>query len=161
VICDADGTTVGERNYPRTMPGHQRKTLLWAGLYGVSLLVIGLWPSHVDQNFNVVGLAPVQWFMHGFDLTRSQTYDVVEFSANVALFVPLGVFAMTWSPRSRWIHAVLLGLAVSGAIELTQEVARPDRTASWTDVAANTTGASLGAALVLVWLWRRRESAGT
>ena len=142
------------------MPGHQRKTLLWAGLYGVTLLVIGLWPSHVDQNFNVVGWEPVQWFMHGFDLTRSETYDVVEFMANVALFVPLGVFAMTWSPRSRWIHAVLLGLAVSGAIELTQEVARPDRTASWTDVAANTTGAALGAAFVLVWLWRRRMSPG-
>lgn len=143
--------------YDRTMPAHQRKTLLWAGLYGVTLLVIGLWPSHVDQNFDVTQWEPVQWFMHGFGLTRSETYDVVEFSANVALFVPLGVFAMTWSPRSRWIHAAFLGLAVSGAIELIQEVARPDRTASWVDVVANTTGAALGAALVLVWLWRRRE----
>ena len=142
------------------MPGHQRKTLLWAGLYGVALLVIGLWPSHVDQNFTVVGWEPVRWLMHRFGLTRNETYDFVEFMANVALFVPLGVFAMTWSPRSRWIHAVLLGLAVSGAIELTQEVARPDRTASWTDVAANTTGAALGAAFVLVWLWRRRGSPG-
>jgi glycopeptide antibiotics resistance protein len=142
------------------MPRHQRKTLLWAGLYGVTLLLIGLWPSHVDQSFDVVRLEPVQWLMHGFDLTRSQTYRLVEFMANVALFVPLGVQAITWSPRSRWIHAVLLGLTVSGAIELIQEVARPDRTASWTDVAANTTGAALGGLLVLVWAGRRRETAG-
>ncbi len=133
------------------MPRHPRKTLLWVGLYGLALLLIGLWPTHVDQNFDVVKWAPVQWLTRHFDLTWIETYRLVEFTANVALFVPLGVIAMTWSSRSRWIHAVLLGVAVSGAIEIMQDVARPGRTATWNDIVANTAGAALGAALVLLW----------
>ena len=136
-----------------------RKTLLWAGLYGLTLLLIGLWPTHVDQNFDVTRGSRCSGSCTAGPHAQ-QTYDVVEFMANVALFVPLGVFAMTWSARSRWFHAVLLGLVVSGAIETLQDVARPARTASWTDVAANTTGAGLGAVAVLVWRGRARGLRG-
>jgi VanZ family protein len=57
------------------------------------------------------------------------------------------------------VHAVLLGLAVSSAIEILQDVARPGRTASWADVAANTAGAALGGALVVLWRARRPSDA--
>ena len=79
----------------------------------------------------------------------------MEFGANVVLFVPLGLLAMVWSPRSCWVHAVAGGLVLSSAIELVQAIARPDRTASWVDVLANTIGAGLGAAAVGVWRVRR------
>ena len=141
------------------MPRHSRLTLNVAGIYGIGLLLIGLWPTHVDKNVNVVGSAPVQWMIRHLDLAPTTAYNVIEFSANVALFVPLGVLAMTLSRRSRWMHVVLLGFIVSSAVEIFQNVARPDRTASWVDVLANTSGTAVGT--VLVVLWRVRHAVVT
>lgn len=70
------------------------------------------------------------------------TFDAVEFSANVLLFVPLGVLAVAW--RGRWWHGILLGLAVSAAIETTQLLFLPTRVADVRDVVANTLGAAVG-----------------
>ena len=137
------------------MPQPSRLTLTGAGLYGAALLLVGLWPTHVDENIDVIGLAPVQWMIRHLDLTPHEAYNVVQFGANVGLFVPLGLLAMVWSPRTRWVHAVGHGLVLSSVIELVQDMARPDRTASWVDVVANTAGAGLGAASVA--LWRRRR----
>ena len=137
------------------MPRPSRLTLTGAGLYGAALILVGLWPTHIDEDINVIGWAPVQWMIRHFDLTPAEAYNGVEFGANVVLFVPLGLLAMVWSPRSRWVHAVAGGLVLSSAIELVQAMARPDRTASWVDVLANTIGAGLGAAAVGVWRVRR------
>ena len=137
------------------MPRGRRLPLVLTGLYAVTLLLVGLWPSHVDKNVDVVGSPPVQWMIRHLDLSRLQAYSVVEFTANVALFVPVGALTMMWSPKRRWVHAVLLGFAVSGAVEILQDVFRPARTASWADVLANTLGAALGAAVVAVWRVRR------
>jgi glycopeptide antibiotics resistance protein len=129
-------------------------TLALAGLYAVALLFVGLWPTHIDKNVDVVGSPPVQWIIRHLDLSQLQAYNLVEVTANVALFVPLGALAMMWSEHRRWLHAVLLGLAVSGAVELMQDVFRPGRTASWVDVLANTVGTALGAALIALWRLR-------
>ena len=137
------------------MPRPSRLTLTGAGLYGAALILVGLWPNHIDEDINVIGWAPVQWMIRHFDLTPAEAYNGVEFGANVVLFVPLGLLAMVWSPRSRWVHAVAGGLVLSSTIELVQAIARPDRTASWVDVLANTIGAGLGAAAVGVWRVRR------
>jgi glycopeptide antibiotics resistance protein len=143
-----------ERDYDRVMPCRSRLTLVGAGIYGAALLLVGLWPTHVDRNIDVVGTAPVQWMIRAFDLSTTEAYNAVEVAANVALFVPLGALAMVW--LSRWPRAVLLGFVASAAVEILQELARPGRTASWGDVVANTSGAGLGAAAVLVWRLRAR-----
>ncbi|VXB52752.1 VanZ family protein [Aeromicrobium sp. 9AM] len=138
------------------MPRPSRLTVTGTALYGTALLLIGLWPTHVDKNIDVVAWPPVQWMMRNLDITPLQAYDFVEIGANVVLFAPLGLFVMVWLSRARWFHAVGLGLVLSGAIEIVQDVARPDRTASWVDVLANTAGAALGAAFVVIWRQQRQ-----
>ena len=67
---------------------------------------------------------------------------------NVLLFVPFGVLLML-ATRRAWWWVVLLAMAASSAIELVQW-RWLDRDGSWTDVAANTLGALVGAVVVSV-----------
>jgi glycopeptide antibiotics resistance protein len=87
-----------------------------------------------------------------FDLgvPYARAADVVEFTLNIGLFVP-GAFAaaLLW-PRVRWWQWVLVGFAVSGAIETVQGVFLPSRQAEWRDLVANTVGAAVGAGLGLL-----------
>ena len=74
----------------------------------------------------------------------SRASEVVGFVLNVALFVP-GAFAaaLLW-PRVRWWQWVLLGFAVTAAIETMQGAFLPGRNAQGVDLVANTLGAALG-----------------
>lgn len=78
------------------------------------------------------------------------TLDRVEFAANVAMFVPLGVFAVLWFGVRGWWTAPLLGLAVSGAIELAQLLFLDTRVPDGRDLVANTLGAVIGMLLMLL-----------
>ncbi len=123
-------------------------------IYGVALLAIGLWPTHVDRNVDVLDSPPARW-LQDRGISPDGAYALIEMSANVALFLPLGVLAMMLFPRLTWTRTVLTALLVSGLIELLQALARPGRTANATDVLANALGAAMGAALVLGWRsWR-------
>jgi glycopeptide antibiotics resistance protein len=88
-------------------------------------------------------------YRHGV-VPYARAADIVEFGLNVALFVP-GAFAaaLLW-PRVRWWQWVLVGLAVSAAIETVQGVFLPARDAEPRDLVANTLGAALGAGAGLV-----------
>lgn len=93
------------------------------------------------------------------------TLDRVEFAANVAMFVPLGVFAVLWFGVRGWWTAPLLGLAMSGAIELTQALFLDTRVPDPRDLVANTLGAVIGMLLMLLLAFllapsRRRRPAG-
>lgn len=77
------------------------------------------------------------------------TYRVVESSANVALFVPIGAIAFLLLPRRLWPLSLLAGPALSVAIEVTQAILRPGRVATVDDVVANTLGAAIGWALAV------------
>jgi VanZ family protein len=68
---------------------------------------------------------------------------------NVLLFVPLGVLGALLRPRWPLLRWVVLGVALSGALETVQSLL-PDRDASPVDVLANAAGVVLGAAAVLV-----------
>lgn len=85
----------------------------------------------------------------GGGLPYTPTATVVEFSLNVALFVP-GAFAaaLLW-PRVRWWRWALVGLAVSGCIETVQGVFLTNRDAQVRDLVSNTLGAALGAGMAL------------
>lgn len=78
------------------------------------------------------------------------TYDRVEFGANVAMFVPLGIFAVLWFGVRGWWTAPLLGLLTSGMIEAVQLLFLPSRYPDVRDLVANTAGAVIGMLLMLL-----------
>lgn len=84
------------------------------------------------------------------------TYSGVEFTANVAMFVPLGVLVLAW--RGRWWHGILGGLAVSAAIETWQLLFLPTRVADVRDLVANTIGAAVGVGAFVLLSRRRARS---
>lgn len=86
------------------------------------------------------------------------TYDLIEFSANVVMFLPLGLFAALALPSGRRWLAMPIGMLLSVGIESAQAAGLPGRFASVSDVVANTSGAILGYLLarLVLWLLRRR-----
>src|SRR5699024_4519552 len=79
------------------------------------------------------------------------TYDVVEFTANIGMFVPLGILiALTAGSRHWWI-GFAVGLGYSVVIETLQAtILSTTRFATINDVIANGLGALIGALLVRV-----------
>jgi VanZ family protein len=144
---------------------HRRRALsvALAGAYLLALALIALWPSHVDEDLDIVGSGPARLMIEHLNLSASQAYDSIEFAANVLLFVPLGVLTLTALPRQRWVRGVALAAAASIAIELAQTIALPERTASWRDIIANSTGGAIGVLTVAIWraATRRRATAAT
>lgn len=81
---------------------------------------------------------------HRAGLPRWISYDLIEFSANVVMFLPLGLFGALALPAGRrWLALPALVL-LSVGIELTQAAGLPGRYASLSDVVANSLGAVLG-----------------
>lgn len=119
----------------------------------VPLTLIAFWPSPVDQP--VQGqLADVLEFLHAHGIPPWFNYQFVEASANVALFIPLGAVAAMAFPKKPWWQIGILGLCVSGCIELGQLLFLHNRFASLLDVVTNTSGAAIGALLAVYTLKR-------
>ncbi|KTR93360.1 hypothetical protein NS220_12860 [Microbacterium testaceum] len=76
------------------------------------------------------------------------TFDVVEFTANVGMFVPLGILVLAWG--GRWWLGILTGVLASTVIETAQLLFLPTRVADVRDVAANTLGAAIGAGIAVL-----------
>jgi len=74
---------------------------------------------------------------------------------NILLFLPLGLCLGSWR-RVEWTHALLIGLLLSGAVELTQFLFLVGRDASLRDILTNTLGTAGGYGLATAggWLWR-------
>ncbi|QHC58021.1 VanZ family protein [Rathayibacter sp. VKM Ac-2760] len=145
---------------PRSL---SRITVVAAAAYLLVLAVVLLWPEPVDGgHLGGVARATVQSAPGGH---RFAVYDLIEGTANVLLFVPLGLLAsLHLPPRRAWI-AVLLGALTSSAVETAQLVLLPHRHADLHDVLANTVGAALGALLGALLRHRllarrRRRAAG-
>ena len=81
--------------------------------------------------------------------TRWLDFATVEFLANVAMFVPLGLFFVLLFGRGRWWLAILFGLALTVAIEFAQQFL-PSRVPDPRDLVANSIGATLGVLVALV-----------
>ncbi|MCK8434178.1 VanZ family protein [Streptomyces sp. D2-8] len=75
---------------------------------------------------------------------------------NIALFAP-GAFLAALLFRRPVTVAAAFGL-LSGSVELIQSVAGTGRACTMTDIAANATGAVLGALAGAVWLYQRRQA---
>lgn len=84
------------------------------------------------------------------DSTAWITFDRLEFAANVAMFVPFGVFVVLWFGVRGWWLAPVLGAATSVVIEALQWLFLDTRVADPRDVVANTAGAVVGMLLMLL-----------
>ncbi|MEL4320082.1 VanZ family protein [Leifsonia sp. YIM 134122] len=117
-------------------------------VYLVVLALVVLWPEPVDKPANHEVYASIIWFHeHGFAWV---TYDTIEFTSNVVMFLPFGIIMTVLLGRRRWWISTLAAVALSSAIELVQLLALPDRYPSVRDVIANSTGALIGSLLVLL-----------
>lgn len=90
------------------------------------------------------------------------SYNHVEFAANIAMFVPAGVLflLLVARRRRRWWVALLLGVAMSVAIESAQRVI-PGRVSDIRDLIANSLGTLIGvvaALLVSIPAYRRERA---
>lgn len=126
-----------------------RPLLAWGAAYALALVAVALWPNHIDSAFDVNRTVAGRWLLDR-GCTARETYWLIEFISNVALYLPLGIFAMALFPVLRWWQACAIALAVSATFELLQGLL-PGRTASAQDVVANTLGAAIGAGLVVLF----------
>lgn len=77
------------------------------------------------------------------------TFNVIEFSANVAMFVPIGLFFVLLLGRRQWWLAIALGVLLTVGIELAQQNIA-NRVSDPRDLLANSIGAVVGTLLALV-----------
>lgn len=116
--------------------------------YFLALAAMVFWPTPVDRPIDGA-LAQVLLWIHEHGLPAWLIdYRQVEFTANIALFVPFGVIIALWLPRRFWWSTPAVAVCVSAAIETVQGLILPERVPSIGDVFANTAGALVGAVIV-------------
>lgn len=111
----------------------------------VYLAIVGwvtLGPQPLDDHGRSILHRIVQLFAR-HDATRWITESRVEFGANVAMFIPIGVFFLLLLGRRRWWFAFAITLCLTVGIELSQQ-ALPTRVSDIRDVVANSAGALVG-----------------
>ena len=112
------------------------------------LAFVAFWPVPVDRGASGLLQAisqAVPWL----------TYDLIETTANVLLFVPFGALLAIALPLHRGL-VVPIALAVTLVIESGQALFLAERTPTLRDIAANVLGAVIG--LVVVQLAERRTT---
>jgi glycopeptide antibiotics resistance protein len=129
-------------------PPRKSRLRVWiaAGLlaaYVVFVLVVTMTPNPVDQGFES-SITRVLEILHRYGVPTWFGYNKLEFSANVAMFVPVGFLLGLAVPHRAWWLAVLAPVAFSSLIELTQLVLLPGRFATFTDILANSIGGWIG-----------------
>ncbi|MBP1232525.1 glycopeptide antibiotics resistance protein [Arthrobacter sp. PvP102] len=125
----------------------------------VPLAMVAFWPTPVDQ--------PVQGELAGFliliqalGIPRWVNYSLIEASANIVLFVPVGLVVSQAFPSKRIWRLGAFGLVVSSCMELGQQLLLHDRFASPLDLVTNAAGCVIGAlaARVSVRELKRRQA---
>lgn len=118
-------------------------------ILAVVLLTV-LWPSRPvgDEQTSLEG-----WFAeaHTRGLPAWIGFGLVEFAANVLMFVPLGALGVLARPPFRPAVLVACCAVLSVAVELAQWLLIPARTSDYRDVAANTRGAIVGVVIATRW----------
>lgn len=132
------------------------RTIVAAGLLAATLAAVAVIvflptpPDASGQERLAAWLAAV----HRTWMPRWITFDLVEFTSNILMFLPLGVLGAIVFARAKWAVALACVLLSTG-IELTQTALLPGRFGDWHDVLANTIGGALGVGIVALAARRR------
>ena len=97
--------------------------------------------------------------LHRLPGTGWVTEPGLELTANIIMFVPLGLLGVPLVGRARWWWVVVAGVALTCFIELVQHWI-PGRVPDVRDLVANTSGALLGAWVVLLVARLRQARTG-
>ncbi|MDJ0313993.1 VanZ family protein [Arthrobacter sp. H35-D1] len=124
-----------------------RISLCLMAAYLVALVLIVFWPTPVDRPAAGSLNHFIAW-IHRRSVPTFIGYGKIEFSANIAMFIPMGIIASAWTKQA-WA-GLLVGFMASVCIELAQALFLAERFASGLDVLANTLGAGIGATLYFV-----------
>jgi glycopeptide antibiotics resistance protein len=120
--------------------------LTGAYLFFVAYLTLTPQDTHTDE---AVFVQRVLDALHRRGYAETIDYDRFEFLANVALFVPVGMFLLLLFGSGGWWLAALASLATTGFIESVQHQI-PGRVPDDRDLLANGAGAIIGIAVALV-----------
>lgn len=118
-------------------------------VYGLVVILATMWPTPLDQGF-AASINRFLGVLHRNGIPEWFGYNKLEFTANILMFVPLGFLVSMLLPVRVWWLALLICPGISVAIELTQALALSARFATLSDVAANSTGALIGAVVAVV-----------
>ena len=137
-------------------------TFAYLGFVGL----VTLTPADEQPDYSALAarvLARLERYPDLDPVTARLSVERVEFLANIALFVPVGVFVLLLFGSRLWWVAVAASIALTSAIETAQR-SIPGRVPDPRDVVANSIGALIGVALALVLtlpstLRRRRRRA--
>lgn len=126
-----------------------RNPRVWLWGYVLALAAVALWPVPVDRGAGRLLAAVTRFF-------PILTYERIEFLANIAMFVPLGILLMLILAE-RWL-VMPIAFTVTVLIEGTQALLLAERTPSLYDIVANLAGACIGV-LCVAFVQRRRTAA--
>lgn len=87
-------------------------------------------------------------FLDQFAATQWLTFNDLEFVANIALFVPLGLFFVLLVGKRRWWLALGLAMGLTVGIEWVQQFI-PSRVSDVRDIFSNSLGAAIGVLITL------------
>ncbi len=87
--------------------------------------------------------------LHRRGYVESLDYDRLEFLANIALFVPVGMFLLLLFGAGGWWVALIVSFAMTAGIE-TAQLGIPGRVSDDRDLLANGIGGVVGVAVALV-----------
>lgn len=136
-----------------------RRAAPWAAaVYAVFLALTAFWPTPVDRDANAT-IQHILGVLHTYGMPQAINYALVEFTANIALYLPAGLLVVVFVGMQRCWLGFVVGFAASVTVELGQLLFLAQRFPSAADVVANTTGAILGTvlALVVLTLWGQRD----
>ncbi|MET3370108.1 UNVERIFIED_CONTAM: VanZ family protein [Jeotgalibacillus campisalis] len=112
-------------------------------VYLAGLALIGFWPTPVDRPVHGT-ITTVLKYLHTHGVPGWFDYHFVEASANIVMFVPLGILAAMAMPTKTWWHLTGIGLLVSLCMEFGQLLFLSARFSSPVDVVTNVSGAVIG-----------------
>jgi glycopeptide antibiotics resistance protein len=107
---------------------------------------ITLSPLDTPSQFGI--LWTLAEFFDAHSATGWITFARLEFMANVLMFVPVGIFLVLLLGRRFWWLAIVPGIAMTGAIEFSQQFIA-NRVSDPRDLAANAMGVVVGTLVAL------------
>jgi VanZ family protein len=119
-------------------------TLLYLGAVGW----ITLGPQPIDERAGGLLWRALRVFAR-HESTDWITYSRVEFGANIAMFLPIGLFFLLLFGRRLWWLSILFGIGLTVGIEFAQQFI-PTRVSDPRDLLANSTGAFVGVMVGLI-----------